>query len=53
MKYKTLMEELKSVKWPGNQELLAAFGKAVIFTSAFAAFFVLCDFVSALLFKVI
>ena len=53
MKYKNLIEELKSVKWPDNAELFASFAKSTVFTAVFALFFVLCDFVSALLFKVI
>lgn len=53
MKYKTLIEELRAVKWPANKELFDAFVKSVSFTAIFAAFFVLCDFVSAMLFKLL
>lgn len=53
MKYKTLLEELRSVQWPDNKELFSAFAKSMVFTAVFAVFFVVCDFVSALLFKMI
>ena len=48
---KGVAEEMKKVHWPTVGELARASLTVIFFTGAFAAFFVLCDFISAWFFR--
>ncbi len=48
---KVIIEEMKKVHWPTAGELARSSLTVILFTGAFAAFFVLCDFVAAWFFR--
>ena len=47
---KGIIEEMKKVRWPKAGELATNSAIAIGFTAAFAFFFILCDFIAAVLF---
>lgn len=47
---KGIMEEMSKVRWPKASELASNSATAIIFTVLFACFFVLCDFIAAVVF---
>jgi len=50
--FNDLKAEFKKISWPKKDELTDAFVKTVTFSGVFAVFFVLCDFISALCFRI-
>lgn len=48
---KGILEEMKKVHWPKAGELAKSSLTVFLFAGAFAAFFVLCDFISAWIFR--
>lgn len=41
-----IRSEISRIRWPKGKDLLQSGGKVLLFTVAFALFFVLCDFIS-------
>lgn len=48
---KGIFDEMKKVHWPTGKELVKSSMTVILFSLAFAAFFVLCDFVALWFFR--
>ncbi len=50
---KGILEEMKKVHWPTAKELAKSSLTVLLFSAAFTAFFILCDFVAVWFFRTV